>query len=796
MSSRRVAVKIMLVLLLLSLQGLGSCAHLPPEEPEAIRESRLLTEIGVTDLGDKLRIELDGGSPLSYTMSTSVVPPSVTVDLPGLLKGADLERMEVNQPPVLRVIPREISFPSAGVQLAFMLSVPVEPDVRIEGTRLIIDFPKGQGEQTVGAGDDGSPPVQEDVIKASAADPGELSAQELLAQSMEDLPARTMSKVEVQRGEGEATVIIIGDGEFSYDIRLLSRDRLIVDLLNVESLLLRRVLPIDHPLLKRIRIGRHPHMTRLVFDLPQPAEYLVQPGSNQLAVRLTPSAAPPALDRLVTRTEPPNLQRRDVRRDVRRPSPDRPVQYVRSLPSEAVPLSERLALAGSGPALAQMSPEVKAGGEPEPIGQPRYSGRRISLDFQGADISNVFRLIAEVSGFNIVVGETVKNKVTVKLVDVPWDQALDMLLKMNHLGMIREGNIVWIDTLTNIARQQDEEAKAKESKIKAEDLVTRVIYVRNVSAEDIQGTLKQYLSPRGQLNVDRGGNALIVKDTPSHVAAFQELVDMLDLEVPQVQIEARIVQADTSYSRSIGVQWGAQAGATLEGQKKGVVVGNITGDPFPFQATDAGLSDVPAGFLVNLPAAVSGLSAVPGLGFTFGRLGSANGLSLDVRLSAGELLGLIKVIAAPRITTLDKREAKIEQGESIPFQTTSLQGTQTTFVDANLTLQVTPQITSRDPNEVGRLILLKVKATRNSVGARSNPAGPSIDKREATTQVLVRDGETMVIGGIFVDTQTNTVGGLPWFSRIPVLGWLFKNKTESVAKTELLIFLTPTIVKS
>ena len=169
---------------------------------------------------------------------------------------------------------------------------------------------------------------------------------------------------------------------------------------------------------------------------------------------------------------------------------------------------------------------------------------------------------------------------------------------------------------------------------------------------------------------------------------------------------------------------------------------------------------------------------------------------MDVRLSAGELLGLSKVIAAPKVTTLDKREAKIAQGESIPFQTTSLQGTQTTFVDANLELNVTPQITSRDPKEIGKTIQMKVRATRNAVGARSNPAGPSIDRREANTQVIIRDGETMVIGGVFIDTQNNSVAGIPYLSRVPVLGWLFKQKTESVAKQELLIFLTPTIVKS
>jgi type IV pilus assembly protein PilQ len=271
-------------------------------------------------------------------------------------------------------------------------------------------------------------------------------------------------------------------------------------------------------------------------------------------------------------------------------------------------------------------------------------------------------------------------------------------------------------------------------------------------------------------------------------------VRSLDLQVPQVQIEARIVQADTSYARSLGVQWGISNTSLNSSGTGSSFFGNPTGG-FSEQQLDT-KGTITRSFLVNLPAAVSGLSSVSGAGFTFGKIGTRDGFSLDLRLSAGELLGLTKVIAAPKITTLDKREAKISQGESIPFQTTSLQGTQTTFVDANLELQVTPQITSRDPKEPLKQVLLKIRATRNAVGARSNPAGPSIDKREATTQVLVVDGETMVIGGIFVDTQTNTVAGLPYLSRIPVLGWLFKNKTESVSKQELLIFLTPSIVKT
>jgi type IV pilus assembly protein PilQ len=656
--------------------------------------------------------------------------------------------------------------PREGIRLVFTLTAAVKPDVRTEGTRLFIDFPKHP------TGGEVAHDAQEPGSDSSAVAAPEMPIAAPTSPPSSSAAAKTMTKVEVQRGDGEATVVILGDGEFSYAVRRINRDRLIVDLANVTSPLRLQVLPVDHPLLKQIRIGHHSQKVRLVFDLPQPADYSVKPGTNQLAVKLTAS------------TEPDPSGRQAKSGEAR--EGEEPTRNVRVAAAGRVPFPERLASIESGPRLAQMAPEIKGSAGPEDMVPPRYVGRRISLDFQGADISNVLRLIADVSGFNIVVGEAVKAKVTLKLISVPWDQALDMMLKINNLGMIREGNIVWIDSLTNIARQQDEEAKAKESKIKAEDLVTRIVYVQNVTAQEMQTTLRQYLSPRGQLQVNPGTNALIVQDTESRIASFTQLVRELDLEVPQVQIEARIVQADTSYSRSLGIQWGfSNLTTTSTGE-----VANFRGQPST--STDA-FGAQTSQFMVNLPAAVSGLPTVPGVGFTFGR---ANAFQLDMRLQAGELLGLTKVIAAPKLVTLDKREAKISQGESIPFQTTSLQGTQTTFVDANLELQVTPQITSRDPRETGKNVLLKIRATRNAVGARSNPAGPSIDKREANTQVVVRDGETMVIGGIFVDSQINTVAGIPYLSRIPVLGWLFKNKSETVARQELLIFLTPTIVKS
>ena len=599
--------------------------------------------------------------------------------------------------------------------------------------------------------------------------------------------ATAVTGIDVKKETDAVSVTISGDGSLLHEALRVDERRLVVDIPRVSSEIHRPTLNVGHRLVKQIRIGDHSDKVRIVFDLGHQAEYAVEPQGASLLVRVHESigggsmpeqdstnahtSAAPSAAADIPLIESAQGGRHKVQPVVHRTTPGfrvRPIQMM-----------------AEPDAVEKHTPK-----DDLVVGETRYVGRRISLDFQQADISNVLRLIAEVSGFNIVIGDGVKSKVTMKLVSVPWDQALDMILKMNGLGKIKQGNILWIDTLSNIAKQEDEEARAKDAKVKAEDLVDRVFYIRNLQATELMTSLRQNLSPRGLMQISTGTNALVVRDTETKMAVLKQLIDGLDLEVPQVQIEARIVQADTVYARGLGVQWGI-ANADF-GTNTFSAVGNLTGAFAP--AAGTGASVIPRDFLVNLPAQVAGLPSVPGIGYSFGKL--APGFALDMRLSAGELLGLAKVIAAPKVTTLDKREAKISQGESIPFQTTSLQGTQTTFVDANLELNVTPQITSRDPKEVGKQIMMKVRATRNAVGARSNPAGPSIDRREANTQVIVRDGETMVIGGVFIDTQNNNVQGVPYLSRIPVLGWLFKNKSESVSKQELLIFLTPSIVKA
>lgn len=602
------------------------------------------------------------------------------------------------------------------------------------------------------------------------------------------LPAQSVTNIEVHPEGDRVTVAIVGDGTFFPDAKLLDESRLVIDMPAVASAFRHSTVQGQHQLLKTIRVGHHADRVRLVFDLLEQPDFSVEAKGNKVLVVLSPKGPQGSHSEVSQSANPldvsrPALQERKVLFD----SGPRTVKKIARIigPAQSPFRVQPVQMA------AESVPDQKDSRSDDVVaGQTRFVGRRISLDFQQADITNILRLIADVSGFNIVVGEGVKSKVTMKLVNVPWDQALDMLLKMNGLGMIRQGSIVWVDTLSNLAKQQDEEARAKDAKVKAEELIDRVFYIKNIQAQELMTSLRQYLSPRGVMQFNAGSNALIVRETESKLAIMRQLVEGLDLEVPQVQIEARIVQADTVYARGLGIQWGFQAANRTPSTFN--AIGGLNG-PFG-EVAGTGNSTISRSWLVNLPAQVGGLPAVPGIGWTFGKLGGD--FALDMRLSAGELLGLTKVIAAPKIMTLDKREAKISQGESIPFQTTSLQGTQTTFVDANLELNVTPQITSRDPKEDAKRILLKVRATRNAVGARSNPAGPSIDRREANTQVLVRDGETMVIGGVFVDTQNNNVQGVPYMSRIPVLGWLFKNKSESVSKQELLIFLTPSIVKT
>ncbi len=417
-----------------------------------------------------------------------------------------------------------------------------------------------------------------------------------------------------------------------------------------------------------------------------------------------------------------------------------------------------------------------------------YTGRKMSLDFKDADIKNILRLIAEVSNLNIIAGDDVTGKITMRLIDVPWDQALDVILQARNLGMTRVGNVIRVAPMETLKREVQAELEAKRAKERLEDLVTELIPVNYASAKEIAAQAKSVLSERGDVKVDERTNTLIVKDIPKNIPAVKNLVKSLDTKTPQVLIEARIVEANLTFQEELGVKWGFLA-VKGEGEKKTAYVGGGTAG-----STSISGSATSTDLVVNLPAVAQG--GVPGTTGSPGILEllftSQYGLrQLDIAISAHENKGDVKVISSPKIATLNNREASIEQGLRIPYRKLTTEGTVTTdFIDANLKLTVIPHVTN-DGN-----IKMTIKAKKDAPDTSITVDGvPSIDKKEAITEVLVKDNGVIVIAGVYSIEKNENVEGVPLFSKIPLLGWLFKRETKQDKRKDLLIFISPKIIK-
>jgi type IV pilus assembly protein PilQ len=394
-----------------------------------------------------------------------------------------------------------------------------------------------------------------------------------------------------------------------------------------------------------------------------------------------------------------------------------------------------------------------------------YKGRRVTLEFSDADVRKIFQLIAEVSNLNFLIADDVSGIISIKLVNVPWDQALDVILDAKGLGMQREGNIVQIKPKAKIQSQADEDLAAKKAVERGMELRTAVFEVNYASTADVAAQFAAIKSERGSITKDDRTSRVIVKDIQTALDEMRALLKTLDAPEKQVMIEARIVEASSNFTRDLGVQWGLHfkdGSASLLGI-------NTLDSTFGGVVSPAGPGSTGAGGI--------------GMGVSFGKLTS--NIQLDMRLSAAATIGQVKIISTPKVVTLNNKPAKISQGQSIPYQTTSAEGTKTEFVEAALTLEVTPHITADGA------VSMKIKASNNSPGTGTPPP---INKKEATTELVVANGETTVIGGIYVDSDTESDTGIPFLADIPLLGWLFKSNSKTKTKTELLIFITPKLV--
>lgn len=453
----------------------------------------------------------------------------------------------------------------------------------------------------------------------------------------------------------------------------------------------------------------------------------------------------------------------------------RPVSAAAATAAAATPQAGKKA-AATAPQAAPTSADKKINTSP---GKPRkYTGDKITLDFQNADIHNILRLIGEVSGKNVVVSDKVTGKVTLKLQEVPWDQALDIVLASHKLGVVESGNVLRIDSADSLRQEKELEIKELEQEEQREKVVRleqKVFTPKYAAVDSMKTSLEKLKSERGKITVI--GNDIYVDEEPKILASMEEVFERNDKVAKQILIESRIVEAQSTFSKNLGVNWGGHATGTETS-------GPMTGNTWNIYGAHSGGVAGAGGPAVNLIT-----PPTMGLALGFGLLNST--LNLDAKLYAMEQTGEGRIVSAPRILASNDQEVYIKQGQSIPYESSGTTTSPSTisYNEAVLELKVKPHI-----EENGKIISMDITVTKDTPDYSRTTRNPPINKREAKTKLMVKNGETVVIGGIIIDEKSKSINRVPGLHRIPILGWLFKNYEVADSKTELLIFLTSNII--
>ncbi|MCW8902063.1 MAG: type IV pilus secretin PilQ [Gammaproteobacteria bacterium] len=447
---------------------------------------------------------------------------------------------------------------------------------------------------------------------------------------------------------------------------------------------------------------------------------------------------------------------------------------------------EQLAYQADNSFTVDVKPIVKESAAEKQKKKFAFKGERLSLNFQNIEVRAVLQLIADFTDLNLITSDTVTGNVTLRLKNVPWDQALDIILRSKGLAMVKDGNVI------SVAPAEEVAARAKlDQTIEAQaPLISDSIQINYAKAADFTKLLKtkdnSLLSERGSVSVDGRTNKLLIRDTAKNITAITELVQQLDIPVRQVLVESRIVLATNDFSKELGVRFGISSTDT-QAAGTSTDVGAISGS---LTATDQLINGTtltsPARYNVDLPASLAGAGTI---GIALARL--PFGTLLDLELSAAQTEGRSETISSPRVITSDQSEATIETGTEIPYSEASSSGAATvSFKKAVLSLKVTPQITPDDR------IIMNLAVNKDSPDFANITAGvPPIKTQAVKTNVLVDNGETIVLGGVYEQTKANNVTRVPFFGDLPLVGWLFRNKFEQNNKSELLIFVTPKLLK-
>jgi len=631
----------------------------------------------------------------------------------------------------------------------------------------------------------------------------------------------------VKTGENGVEVTIIGVTSAA-PLVLSGPDRLVLDFHGVAPSNKRNI-PVNSSDVRSVRIAQfevEPPVTRVVLDLVGKRKFDIVPLDDRIVVkiesapgsRITPTATTPAAPssaftppraRPVARgTEPaptapvtpPPQRKRETQTAAVKPQPQEPQvplpdyslvqpKYEKRTPgTQANAAAETIAGQAPGGAPGQQ-PEANPGAEesqqpgaPTASAQHRYTGEPISMNLKDVDLKDFFRLISDISGLNIVLDPSISGKETLVLNDVPWDQALDLVLENHGLDKMLEGNVLRIASVDTLKKEA--EARALRSKAVASSVDTQTVtrILSYAHAKDVLPVIKKFLSERGDVMSDDRTNALIIRDIPSIMPVVDKIINQLDRKTQQVEIEARVVAAKRSFMRDLGVQlgfgWGngpSQVGGSPS--NPGSLIGTTTGPSYYQTSTGT----IP--LFSNNPAA----AITSGLSF----LNATKSYRIDAVLSMAESRGLLKVLSRPRIVTQNNVKAMVKQGTRLPIVTQGQLGgpNSVSYVDAFLRLEVTPQITSE--NTI--FLNVDVENTQPDMG-QAVQGNPALDTQQATTQVLVSDGATVVIGGVVQTTNTINITQTPLLGSIPLLGNLFKSRNVNTSTTELMFFITPKIV--
>jgi type IV pilus assembly protein PilQ len=768
----------LMLILAVSLLVVTGCAA--QKGPGAGAEQRVVIQsISPMEKDGQTEIAIEGSAALlQYTSFQLTDPLRLVVDMTDADLGQFTNKILVNQGAVTDITPSQVDNIA---RLEIGLSQPVDTKVYQNEGKLMVELGKPVEAAKAAPESASAAPA----AGAEAAAPAEQASVSAPVEGGAET-AKVVSSIKATANKEGARIVIAADGTMKPTTFMIQGKRLVIDIPGTKSRVRPRNIPVRKGGVDMVRVGQHPDKVRVVLDLKKPMDYSVTPEGNTLVVTLTPAAAAQAEQK---------SQERAAAQSAEAAAPAATEKEASPAASAPQPQEAAAAPAGTAPPAAPEAAPMEKGAAQKAaeasmlVGSRRYTGRRISLDLQDADLVNVLRLFGELANLNMILAPDVRGKVTVRLVNIPWDQALEIILKMNGLGYSIDDNIIRIASQGALAKEADEELRTKEARKKAEDLITRLIPISYTTAGAISGTIKKSLSSRGDVVVDDRTNTLIVQDIPANVDQIIELVKRLDKPTAQIMIEARIVEASLNFSRSLGIQWGGKFTADAAHN-------NATGWTFPNTIGVTGgaqMGTTQSGngnYFVNMPAAAGAGTGGGAIGMTFGSINKA--ISLDIVLSALESTGEGKVISQPRVSALDNKEAKIEQGLSVPYATSQAGGaTNIQFIDAKLSLIVTPHATP-DNN-----IFMKIQATKNApdnsvLGANGQP---SIRKNEATTEMLLADGETAVIGGILtIDRGTSEIK-VPFLGNIPLIGWLFRSRTTTEVKQELLIFITPRVVR-